>query len=296
MRSRRLDRETGTSDARPFFLFLHLYDVHAEYLPHEPGMKPSRFWDADSSLERLELIGNEEERRHLAALYDGEVRFADRQAGRVIDHLRARGLLDRTLVVATADHGESLGEHDYWYEHINPYRVETHVPLILRLPKGEHAGTRIEGAVQLTDLAKTVRDLLGLSFDLPGEGSSLAFEPLRTGRIPPTRLVFCQSMFDFSNAWYAVSVRDGRFKLLRRSASFERYDSKRSPACEQLFDLTADPGETHDLIEANEVPDEARLDLLRSRLDEYEQACISVGPDVIDPGVAENLKRLGYAK
>jgi arylsulfatase A-like enzyme len=286
-----LETQGDGAGARPFFVFCHLYDVHAEYLPHEPGQKPSPFWDAESSIARLEILQDETERRRLADLYSGEVHFADAQVGRLLERLRARGLLERTLVVVTADHGESLGEHDYWYEHINPYHVETHVPLILRLPNHEKAGTRVAGPAQLTDLAATVRDLLGLSLDLPGSSLASAIE---SGRIP-RRLICCQSMFDFTNAWYATSVRDGRFKLLRRSAAFERYDSKRTAATEQLFDLDADPGELTDLL-ANgaAAPADAKLDELRSRLDDYERICVEVGPDHMDPEVREALKRLGY--
>jgi arylsulfatase A-like enzyme len=278
--------------SRPFLLFCHLYDPHAEYVPHPPGRRRSHFWDADSSIERLQLIEDEAERRRTAELYDGEVAFVDAQVGRLLDALRARGLLERTLVLVTSDHGESLGEHDYWYEHINPYQVETQVPLILRLPGGQRAGTRVLGPAQLTDLPRTVGDLLGVALDLPGSSLAGAIE---SGRIP-RRLLFCQSMFDFENAWFAVSVRDGRFKLLRRSPAFERYDSRRVAGSERLFDLHSDPGELRDLIAAGAVPEEARLEELRERLDEYEKACVAVGPDRMDPEVAEQLRRLGYVR
>ena len=276
--------------ARPTFVFCHLYDVHAEYIPHEPGQKRSRFWDVESSLERLAVLEDESERKLLQELYDGEVRFVDEQVGRLVARLRQLGRLDRTLVIVTSDHGESLGEHDFWYEHINPYHVETHVPLILRLPGGANAGTRVEGPAQLTDLAATMRDLLDVSIDVPGQSLASAIAPAKI----PRRLVFSQSMFDFTNAWFAVSVRDGRFKLVRRSAAFERYDSRRVPATEQLFDLTNDPGETVDLLAKGTAPEEARLDELRERLDEYMAACIQVGPTTIDPEVAAQLKQLGY--
>jgi len=282
-----------TSDAagaRPFFAFCHLYDAHGEYLPHRPGETRSRFWSTDSARERLALLEDEGERRHVAELYDGEVRFVDAQVGRLLDRLRARGGLDRTLVVVTADHGESLGEHDLWYEHISPYHVETHVPLIVRLPGAEKAGTRVLGPAQLTDLPATVRDLLGLSFDLPS--ASLAGS-IESGRIP-RRVICCQSLFDFDDGWHSVSARDGRFKLMRVSAAFERFDSRRLPSAERLFDLDSDPGELHDLLAAGGAPEEARVDELCARLDEYEKACVAIGPQSLDPEVAANLRRLGY--
>jgi arylsulfatase A-like enzyme len=289
-----LDAQKG--DAHPFFVFCHLYDVHGPYTPHRlggrpPTLKPSKFWGLSTSLERLQCIDSAYERNLLAQLYDGGVAFVDEQVGRLLDGLAARGELDDTLVVVTADHGESLGEHAFWYEHINPYHVETHVPLILRLPHGEHAGQRVKGPVQLQDLDATVRELVGATHDAPDTSSSLA-GAIERG-VVPRRLLFCQSMFGFDNAWFETSVRDGRFKLLRASTSFQRADSRRVPGGEQLFDLSADPGELHDLI-AN-APDDARLDELRSALDTFEKACVSVGEDVLDPEVQANLARLGYA-
>lgn len=279
--------ERGT----PWFVFLHFYDVHGEDVPHKPGVKRTS-WASDSLPKRLRFLQNPANRRQMEQLYDGEVEFADAQAGKVIAQLRARGLLDRTLVIATSDHGESLGEHEFWYEHINPYHIETHVPLILRLPGGESAGTRVKGPAELTDLAATVRDLLGVSIDVPGSSlvSSIGTQTI------PRHLVFCQSMFDFSSGSHAVSVRDGQWKLLRRSESFQICDSRRIPGGEYLFDVLADPGETNDLIASGAVPEAARIDELRTALDEYEKECVAAGPDVIDPEIAENLRKLGYVK
>ena len=73
---------------RPFFAWTHLYDPHAAYLPPEPFA--------------TDFAGRP---------YDGEIAFVDQQIGRLLDALRARNALARTLVIAIADHGESLGEH-----------------------------------------------------------------------------------------------------------------------------------------------------------------------------------------
>ncbi len=291
--ARAIDWLTNEADrARPFFAFVHLYDVHGEYMPHVPGLRRSHFFDLSEPYERLQFIDDPENRRLLEQLYDGEVTFVDGQVERLFEALRKSDRWSKTVVLVTADHGESLGEHDYWYDHITPYHVETHVLALLKLPNGERGGTRVSGPAQTTDLAATVRDLVGGSFEIPGQSLVGAIE---SGRIP-RRLIDCQTIFDSANAWIIVSVRDGRFKLLRRSPAFQRFDSRRLAGGEELFDLVADPGETHDLIAAGAVPEEARLEELHDHLDGYFQTCLKLGPVVLDPEVEENLRKLGYGK
>ncbi|MBL8840314.1 MAG: sulfatase [Planctomycetes bacterium] len=278
--------------ARPFFLFVHLYDVHGEYVPHEPGVARSRFWDLGATRERLAYLDDPQNREHLARLYDGEVKWVDAQVERLFAQLRATKRWDDTLVVVTSDHGESLGEHDYWYEHINPYHVETHCPAIVKLPGGAAAGTRVSGPAQTLDLAKTVVELVGAPFEVEGPGASLV-GAIESGRIP-RRTILCQSMFDFGNTFFAVSAWDGRYKLLYRSPAFQRHDSKRLPASEELFDVLADPGETVDLLKSGALPDDLDLEALRNELDAYFEKCLAVGPAHVADDVAEQLKQLGY--
>jgi hypothetical protein len=94
------------------------------------------------------------------AQYAGEVSFADEQAGRLLDAVDRRD----TLVVYTADHGESLGEHGVWFNHGDDvYRESTHVPLAMRWPDRIAAGTIVSSPVELTDLAPTILDLVAAS-------------------------------------------------------------------------------------------------------------------------------------
>src|SRR5262249_9799814 len=96
-------------------------------------------------------------------LYDGEVHYADAEIGRLLEWLRGKGLLEKTLVVVTADHGESLGEHRYWFEHgRDAYETTCRVPLIVRLPgPGSDRGVR-DGDFSLADLAPAILGWLGL--------------------------------------------------------------------------------------------------------------------------------------
>src|SRR5882724_11719654 len=81
---------------------------------------------------------------HVIALYDGEIRFTDEHVGRVLDHLKEKGLLDSTVVMIVADHGDEFFEHGNKGHHRTVYDEVLHVPFALHLPHGEHAGEKID--------------------------------------------------------------------------------------------------------------------------------------------------------
>src|SRR5437773_3112139 len=145
---------------QPFFMWVHFFD------PHEP----------------YELRSTD-----LAALaptpYDAEVAQADRGVGRVLDWLRSEGVLDHTLVVFTADHGESLGEHGEPTHGIFIYDATGHVPLIWRLPPAFPAGATYDGPVRHIDIVPTILAVLGLSGGETTQGLDLL--PAFAGRMPP---------------------------------------------------------------------------------------------------------------
>ncbi|MDH3590647.1 MAG: sulfatase-like hydrolase/transferase [Planctomycetota bacterium] len=138
-------------DDAPFFAFVHLFDPHAPYAPPPPFDRGDR--------------------------YDGELAFVDRQIGRLLDALRKDGTLDRTIVVFTSDHGESLGDHGEPTHGVFLYDVTVRVPLVfgppcLDLAEARSEGTRCERGptgiaiddrpAGLVDVAPTLLDWLGL--------------------------------------------------------------------------------------------------------------------------------------
>jgi arylsulfatase A-like enzyme/Flp pilus assembly protein TadD len=131
-----LDWLAGVGD-RPFFLFLHLYEPHAPYRP-APAFA-GRFADP----------------------YDGEIATADELLGRLVADLRRRGIYDRALVILVSDHGEGLGEHGEDEHGVLLYREALQVPLIVKLPGGQQAGTRVARPVALVDVVPTVLAALG---------------------------------------------------------------------------------------------------------------------------------------
>lgn len=128
---------------RPFMAFLNLYDAHLPYDPPAP-------WDTKFSAARTPLDR-----------YDGGIAYMDATLGGLFTELRARGVLDRTLVIVTSDHGEGFGEHGLFDHGNSLYRTELHVPLLLRYPPRVAAGRRVSEAVTLRDLSATVLDATG---------------------------------------------------------------------------------------------------------------------------------------
>ena len=142
-----IDRVHG----HPFFLWVQCDDPHAPYEPPPPYGK-----------------------KFAGRPYDGEIASMDAQIKRLLEHLRARALLDKTIVVATADHGESLGEHGEETHGLLVYDATLRVPLIVRYPPKATPGTRVKAVVSLVDLAPTVLELLGLPPMAGVQGTSFA--------------------------------------------------------------------------------------------------------------------------
>ena len=193
-----------------FFLWTHLYDAHRPYDPPEPYRT---------------TYGHN--------LYVGEIAFADAQIGRLLEALEQRQLLDRTIVMVTADHGESLGEHGERDHGIFVYEGVLRVPLVIRAP-GLGAG-RVNDVVRLTDLMPTALDLLGVPAP-PADGTSLV--DLMRGRRHDLNLeAYSESLYPERLGWSRLhALRSGRFKLI---------DAPRP----ELYDLEDDPFEERNIYD-----------------------------------------------
>jgi arylsulfatase A-like enzyme len=172
---------------RPLFLFLHLFDVHSEgVFPYYPSPEPfqdfflpdatARF--AGMTAEQIWLAENlpPEQVEALIALYDGGIRHVDTRLGELFDDLRARQLLDESVVVVTSDHGEALHDRARVRGHGGVRREGLHVPLIVHLPGGERGGERVAEPVSLVDLVPTLLELAGIRRDAALPGLSLLGE------------------------------------------------------------------------------------------------------------------------
>jgi arylsulfatase A-like enzyme len=168
---------------RPFFAFLNYFDAHSPYLPPEGigfrfGLEPhtdadflllNEFW---TTVDKVRLAPRY--RRLFQDSYDNCLAYLDERLGELFEELGNCGVLDRTMVIVTADHGEELGEHALFDHGESLYRPEIRVPLLVVLPKRIQVSGVVRETVSLRDLPAAIVDILGLAAESPFPGRSLA--------------------------------------------------------------------------------------------------------------------------
>jgi len=318
----RIERE-HTKDHRPFFLWVHYLDPHAPYTP--PGEWSDRFqndehWSPEPKvlisdkpdqqmygIGRNQVLDGRDELAFYVARYDAEIAYNDAQVGRLLDALDRRGLLDRTLTVLTSDHGESLGEHHYYFDHGRfGFQTCLEVPLIFHYP-GVLEPRVDEEPVELIHLAPTLLDAAGveLTDGVWMQGRSLT--PRLRGHAPPPRdegegaggtsrpgYAFAEAGWEVNNRWQKV-VRDDRFKLIYAQSPPEQRWIAGEGVRFALFDLIEDPGETENV--ADQHPrDFERLQRVLWRWENADPFPVEVGALTEacgeERGMAEETRRL----
>lgn len=216
---------------RPFFFFLHLFEPHA---PYEPD-------------------------------YDADIATADAALARFLGFLKSSGVYDRALIIFLSDHGEGLGDHGESEHGVFLYREALHVPLIVKLPGAERAGTKVDAPVQLIDIAPTI--VRGQSF----AGRSLL------GELPANRRIYSETLLP--------RIHFGWSDLRSLAGAREHYIEAPRP---ELYDYVADPRE-----KTNVIAEQRRLFAeMRREMEQHRSAYTA--PAAIDPEEAEKLAALGY--
>jgi arylsulfatase A-like enzyme len=257
----------------PFFLWLHLYDPHAPYNPPKDFLPPGR------------------------SPYDGEVAYADAQLARLLDAMRSRQLLDRTIVVIAGDHGEGLGDHGERTHGMLVYDSTLRVPLIIAVPR--RAPERRDEAVSLADLAPTLLRAAGVTPPVEMKGSDLlgtvrrkpdTTETRRNGgeaggrdsgsvRLQPDRDLYSETEYPRVAGWSPLqALTDGRWMTIRAGASTE------------VYDLQNDPGEAHDVAASQGAVAAA----MAARAGAIQASAAAGAARTISPEAQERLRALGY--
>lgn len=233
----------------PFFLWVHYFDPHGPYDPPPPF--DGRYYEGDpldpsntsmvdvgeAFYQRLEGITDVEYPR---AQYKAEVSYTDAAIGRLLDVLDETVPASESLVVMTSDHGESLGENDYYFDHGETLHDSSlAVPLLLRAPWMGGPRT-VSGPASLVDLYPTLLELLDLPVPSNVQGRSLA-PYLAAGRSLPERTVFFETHLPVLDGGAPiVGLRKGDWKLVMW------------PDQAALFDVASDPAEQVNLARARE--------------------------------------------
>jgi arylsulfatase A-like enzyme len=228
---------------RPFFAFLNFMDAHAPYDPPSP-------YDTKFSETPVGRVRQEEEQRVLdparleltRVAYESEIAHVDALVDALLRELENRGVLQNTLVVITADHGEQFGEHGLVLHANSLYKQLLHVPLVAVYPSRVPAGERVSGPVSLRDMAATIVDLSGLEVAAPFPGTSLDGIWNEGGHAAPSVSLAHLTKALNRPDWYPNgpgpmdSIVQGQYHYIRDAQGVER-----------LFDIQADPAETQDL-------------------------------------------------
>jgi uncharacterized sulfatase len=233
------------------------------------------------------------------AMYDAGVAYADGLLGRLVAALRARGTLDRTILVVLSDHGELLGEHGEFGHGRSLYEPVLHVPLLVRHPARIPAGRRVATPVSTAGVYATVLDLAGLAPEPSVQVGSLV--PVIDGAPHPGPVLAEQ--FE-STLGSTIETSD---PLLEKRARLRAYRVGRAklvdaePGGTFLFDLEHDPGEADDVAMGQRMTVASlreSLDAWRERLGipDLRAAVGKPAPKPVDPAARERLRQLGYVE
>jgi len=257
---------------RPFFLFIRHMDPHAPYLPPGPFERifyhgnesdpDNRSMDAVMSFKPFRdffaswMPPGISDKDYVIAQYDGAVAYMDAAIQNLFTAIDALGLSENTVVALNGDHGETLYDHECWFDHHGLYDVTLHVPLILRSPGQVPAGRRVAGYNQHKDLVPTLLELAGvdaggISFD----GKSLL--PLIRGEVASHESEFyiTECTWMRKHGW-----RTPQWKLI---VALEPDFHFKPPV--ELYNLVEDPHEDHNLVD--QEPETVAY--LRARMDAY---------------------------
>lgn len=277
----------------PLFLWVHYQDPHGPYTPparygkmfYDQGRKPRNLkinstLSGRGGIPSYQKLGEHTDFYYYLAQYDGEIRYWDEHFGRLIEAMKTTGLYDDALLILSSDHGEDIGQREYFFSHgENLYNSLIHVPLIIKF--GNQCSGRKPHFVQHLDIAPTILELIGKKPDLPLRGCDLLNDE------PNSREIFSEDISSLAPEKRSV-IFDG-FKLVY-TVPLKKYE---------LYDLNTDHNEEHDLITNPEYREQAEDLSRRMRRIESEDL---LGLDIINkprersPEEIEVLRSLGYTR
>ncbi len=250
----------------PFFAWVHLFDPHDPYSPPEPFR--SRF---------------------ARSPYDGEIAYVDKSLGALIGSLKRGGLLERTHVILTSDHGEGLGDHLEPMHGLFVYESTIHVPLIVRTANGAHHGQTIHRVVQSVDIAPTILRLAGLNSGSEMQGHSLT-ELFDINDTPARGEAEGEAQAAYFETLYPLT-QFGWSEL--RGIKMLRYKYIEAPRPE-LYDLQTDPSEKVNLYRSHAALAAQMKGRVDSHAAQYAQSPATEQSRPPDPETYQLLRSLGY--
>jgi arylsulfatase A-like enzyme len=243
------------TDDKPFFLFLRHMDPHSPYLPPKPYERlfygGNEFDPDNHSLDPLYAFKpfvdyftswfpqGCTDAEYIDAQYDGAIAYMDSCIQNLLTYVETLGIEEETLVVITADHGETLNEHECYYDHHGLYDSNLTIPLILRFPGKVPANQGFQEVTQIKDVMPTILELVGLDSGISFDGRSLV--PMMQGQSLPrtTELYITECTWMRKHGW-----RTPEWKLIHALEP----DFHAKPEIE-LYNLIKDPQELNNVAD-----------------------------------------------
>jgi arylsulfatase A-like enzyme len=256
--------------AQPRFVWAHVLPPHDPYLAPLPYR--GRFLSSSKLTRIYDFLGLHNDALppgvsvdELRARYDEDIAYTDQSVGSFLDWLDQTGRLDRSIIIISADHGESF-EHG-WFKHTGPYLFNglIRVPLLIHLP-GQKQGARVTQAAEQVDLLPTILELVGSQAPAWSEGTSLV--PELHGQPLSQRLIFSMNL-ELNSIYEPISrgtaaVIDEDFKYIERLETHQA----------SLYRYRTDPIEAHNLVESEPAIASRMSELLANKLREVNRRAL----------------------
>lgn len=277
----------------PFFMFVHTYEVHAPYAPPDDYLKKFSDGSVASVTPSFGPPKDDRERALWMNLYDGGIAYTDSVIGDFFAFLRAKGLLNNTIVILFSDHGEEFGDHGGSLHGLSLYNEQLHVPFFIRLPGASPAAGRIGEEISLADGFASVVELLGLDAEIPPSSHSVLPLMGLASRSGSTygRTVVTSHVEQLAASWLIMSVQNPTEKYIVSTA----WNYEQSPLYE-AFHASAGGGQVEapleptlfDFLHARDRELESGVD--KARRDELALGAHEQYYDLFaDPGEHSNL-------
>ncbi len=293
----------------PFFLWVHFLDPHGPYTPPD---KYNEMFVGDSfyvgketapleykisndprkvnmvlgAIPRYQRLGNHNVVDYYIAQYDAEIRYTDDEVGKLLNYIKESSISGNTIIIITADHGESLGKNNYFFEH-GMFVTENliRIPLIISYPTVKEKRT-INTVISSTDVAPTILAEYGIKFENKIDGRSFsAILHGKQGDMSTNDYAYSCTSYLYDD--FYESVRKGDYKLVRKNErSF------------QFFNINNDPEEEHDIYRINK--ENSKMDVLKDILKKFGKEITHKGRLERRSGLQQEtikgLRDLGYIR
>ncbi len=260
-------------DEKPFFLFLRHMDPHSPYLPPKPYERifygGDEYDPANESLNEMKkfkpfadfltswIPEGCTDSEYVDAQYDGAIAYMDACIQNILTAVKSLGIEDETIIIITSDHGETLNEHQCWYDHHSLYEHNLVVPLIIKYPNKLPKGKRISDITLIKDIMPTILELLEIKANISFDGRNLM--PLIAGK--PQEFQQESDFYITECTWMRKhGWRTPEWKLIRALEP----DFHFKPEIE-LYNLIKDPEELNNLADS----EPQIVNLLLGRMDAY---------------------------